>query len=236
MVSFLLRMTLTVCFRFSGVTEESLHGVTTTIHEVQAVLLSMIHRDTILVGHSLESDLKATKVLCAWLIKRVLKGKGYKSHIPTYCFPKFSKSLSQFYCFYVCDSHEFPVTKSHFANENLPKSQFPFYPFKPLNKEMDLGKQFLQLCLNQLCLFESEALLQVVSDGPSPGYAHGREGWVCHKGRMIRNTTNSYHCILINKQENHGQVYSCQQGLMSNNNLYKSSATMAGLWLYTVYH
>lgn len=51
-----------VCFRFSGVTAESLHGVTTTIHEVQAVLLSMIHRDTILVGHSLESDLKATKV------------------------------------------------------------------------------------------------------------------------------------------------------------------------------
>ena len=44
-------------------TEESLHGVTTTIHEVQAVLLSMIHKDTILVGHSLESDLKATKVL-----------------------------------------------------------------------------------------------------------------------------------------------------------------------------
>ena len=53
-----------VCFRFSGVTAESLRGVTTTIHEVQAVLLSMIHRDTILVGHSLESDLKATKVPC----------------------------------------------------------------------------------------------------------------------------------------------------------------------------
>ena len=49
--------------RFSGVTEESLRGVTTTIREVQAVLLSMIHKDTILVGHSLESDLKATKVL-----------------------------------------------------------------------------------------------------------------------------------------------------------------------------
>ena len=52
------------CFvRFSGVTEESLRGVSTTIREVQAVLLSMIHKDTILVGHSLESDLKATKVI-----------------------------------------------------------------------------------------------------------------------------------------------------------------------------
>ncbi|KAK2569791.1 RNA exonuclease 1-like protein [Acropora cervicornis] len=46
---------------FSGVTAELLRGVTTTIREVQAVLLSMIHKDTILVGHSLESDLKATK-------------------------------------------------------------------------------------------------------------------------------------------------------------------------------
>ena len=49
-------------FFLDSVTEESLYGVTTTIHEVQAVLLSMIHKDTILVGHSLESDLKATKV------------------------------------------------------------------------------------------------------------------------------------------------------------------------------
>lgn len=49
--------------RFSGVTEESLRGVTTTIREVQAVLLSMIHKDTVLVGHSLESDLKATKLI-----------------------------------------------------------------------------------------------------------------------------------------------------------------------------
>lgn len=54
--------------RFSGVTEESLHDVSTTIREVQAVLLSMIHKDTILVGHSLESDLKATKVI--WNSKR----------------------------------------------------------------------------------------------------------------------------------------------------------------------
>ena len=54
--------------RFSGVTEESLRGVSTTIREVQAVLLSMIHKDTILVGHSLESDLKATKVI--WNSKR----------------------------------------------------------------------------------------------------------------------------------------------------------------------
>ncbi|XP_031553926.1 RNA exonuclease 1 homolog [Actinia tenebrosa] len=49
--------------RFSGVTEECLRGVKTSIREVQAVLLSIIHRDSILVGHSLESDLLALKLV-----------------------------------------------------------------------------------------------------------------------------------------------------------------------------
>ena len=48
--------------RFSGVTDENLRGVTTTMREVQAVLISMILKNAILVGHSLESDLKALKV------------------------------------------------------------------------------------------------------------------------------------------------------------------------------
>ena len=48
--------------RFSGITEKDLVGVKTTIRDVQAVLLSMFSSDTILCGHSLESDLKALKV------------------------------------------------------------------------------------------------------------------------------------------------------------------------------
>jgi DNA polymerase III epsilon subunit-like protein len=48
--------------RFSGITEEDLSDVTTTIHDVQAVLLSMFNDKTILIGHSLESDMKALKV------------------------------------------------------------------------------------------------------------------------------------------------------------------------------
>ncbi len=48
--------------RFSGVKAEDLVGVTTSLRDVQAILMSMFSSDTILCGHSLESDLKALKV------------------------------------------------------------------------------------------------------------------------------------------------------------------------------
>ncbi|KPP72348.1 RNA exonuclease 1-like [Scleropages formosus] len=49
--------------RFSGVTPEDLENTTITLRDVQAVLLSMFNADTILIGHSLESDLFALKLL-----------------------------------------------------------------------------------------------------------------------------------------------------------------------------
>ncbi|XP_044590036.1 RNA exonuclease 1 homolog isoform X1 [Cotesia glomerata] len=49
--------------RFSGITEENMVGVTTTILDVQATLLSMFSEKTILIGHSLESDFKALKLI-----------------------------------------------------------------------------------------------------------------------------------------------------------------------------
>lgn len=48
--------------RFSGVTEEDLANASITLRDVQAVLLNMFSTDTILIGHSLESDLFALKV------------------------------------------------------------------------------------------------------------------------------------------------------------------------------
>lgn len=50
-------------FRYSGITEKLLENETRTIRDVQAVLLSMFHSKTILIGHSLESDLKALKLI-----------------------------------------------------------------------------------------------------------------------------------------------------------------------------
>uniref|UniRef100_A0A8D0HAC0 RNA exonuclease 1 homolog n=1 Tax=Sphenodon punctatus TaxID=8508 RepID=A0A8D0HAC0_SPHPU len=49
--------------RFSGVTEADLENTCITLRDVQAVLLNMFSADTILIGHSLESDLFALKLI-----------------------------------------------------------------------------------------------------------------------------------------------------------------------------
>lgn len=54
---------ITTRYRFSGITEESMKDVTTTLLDVQATLLTMFSEKTILVGHSLESDFKALRLL-----------------------------------------------------------------------------------------------------------------------------------------------------------------------------
>ncbi|KAK3929890.1 RNA exonuclease 1-like protein [Frankliniella fusca] len=49
--------------RYSGITEDDLKDITTTIIQVQATLLGMFCDKTILIGHSLESDMKALKLI-----------------------------------------------------------------------------------------------------------------------------------------------------------------------------
>ncbi|RZF37304.1 hypothetical protein LSTR_LSTR005636 [Laodelphax striatellus] len=51
------------CTRFSGVEEKHLVNVTTTLNEIQEDLLKMFNEKTILIGHSIGSDLKALKIL-----------------------------------------------------------------------------------------------------------------------------------------------------------------------------
>ena len=48
--------------RFTGITEREMQNVRTTLRDVQAVLLNMISDKTILIGHSLDGDLRALRV------------------------------------------------------------------------------------------------------------------------------------------------------------------------------
>ena len=50
------------CYRFSGLRPEDFVSVTTTLEQVQQRMLSLVASETILLGHSLESDLRALKV------------------------------------------------------------------------------------------------------------------------------------------------------------------------------
>lgn len=47
--------------------EEDLENATISLRDVQAVLLSMLSAESILIGHSLESDLLALKVMCLFI-------------------------------------------------------------------------------------------------------------------------------------------------------------------------
>ncbi|KAM6037090.1 uncharacterized protein LJ206_001747 isoform 2-T2 [Theristicus caerulescens] len=49
--------------RLSGATEDDLKNTTTSLRDVQAILLNLFSADTILIGHSLENDLFALKLI-----------------------------------------------------------------------------------------------------------------------------------------------------------------------------
>ena len=49
--------------RFTAITERDMQDVTTTLKDVQAALLDLFSEKTILIGHSLDCELRALRVL-----------------------------------------------------------------------------------------------------------------------------------------------------------------------------
>ncbi|CAF1097355.1 unnamed protein product [Adineta steineri] len=74
--------------RWSGITERQLHDCNVTLEDVQRHLLKLFNNKSILIGHSLESDLKALKIVHDTVVDTSLvfphaKGRPYKRALRT---------------------------------------------------------------------------------------------------------------------------------------------------------
>ncbi|XP_069694288.1 RNA exonuclease 1 homolog [Periplaneta americana] len=86
--------------RFSGIKEEDMTGVHTSIYDVQATLLSFIYDKTILIGHSLESDFKALKLIHSTVVDTSVvfphkQGPPKKRALKTLCREHLNKIIQE---------------------------------------------------------------------------------------------------------------------------------------------
>ncbi|KMQ90660.1 exonuclease gor [Lasius niger] len=70
--------------RFNGITEEQMLNVTTTLKDVQRELRTLIHADTILLGHNLASDFRALRFIHDVVIDTTSVFEHYKGF--PYCY------------------------------------------------------------------------------------------------------------------------------------------------------
>uniref|UniRef100_A0A0E0BPX2 Exonuclease domain-containing protein n=1 Tax=Oryza glumipatula TaxID=40148 RepID=A0A0E0BPX2_9ORYZ len=66
--------------RFSGITAEMLADVTTTLQEIQEEFVGLVHKETVLVGHSLENDLMALRISHDLIIDTAVLYKHNRGH------------------------------------------------------------------------------------------------------------------------------------------------------------
>ncbi|KAK2764557.1 hypothetical protein FQN54_009252 [Arachnomyces sp. PD_36] len=86
--------------RFSGITKEKLDPVTTTLSDIQKKLLTLITPRTILVGHSLNSDLNALKLTHPFIVDTSIiyphpRGPPLKSSLKWLCGKYLNKEIQK---------------------------------------------------------------------------------------------------------------------------------------------
>ncbi|EDV23313.1 uncharacterized protein TRIADDRAFT_28004, partial [Trichoplax adhaerens] len=69
--------------RFSGITESDMNGINVTLRDAQAIILSYVYENTIIVGHGLENDLISLKLIHKMIVDTALvfphrRGLPYK--------------------------------------------------------------------------------------------------------------------------------------------------------------
>lgn len=86
--------------RFSGISEQDLRCVTTTLRDVQDILLDKFSNKTILIGHSLDGDLRALRLIHDTVIDTGVvfphsQGPPFKRALKTLCQVYLSRNIQK---------------------------------------------------------------------------------------------------------------------------------------------
>ncbi|GAA6010894.1 hypothetical protein JCM11491_004588 [Sporobolomyces phaffii] len=166
--------------RFSGLTEDMLKDVTTTLEDVQRDLSQLIDHQTILLGHSLESDLKVLKLKHTYIIDTSVlyqhpRGPPFKASLKWLAQKWLKKEIQKTHVVpeggVVAAAAPAPVG-GHDSEEDARTC------VELLNLKMDKGPGFGEFVTDQETIFERLARGQdpktsVVVDHGTPGQWHG---------------------------------------------------------------